>query len=168
MLSASLTPYHWKYAFMQVFFVLIRHLSFYRQVFSRSTIPPYRAIWQLLLLLLNGLYLGNLQHWCTIQRFELLYTCKHTLEQGILEGEISLYHWPPFWLVWNQLYGNWHFFVFRLQNRLIQTSQTGGQRYSDTSPFSIPCSGVGTLHGSTVAFTGKDDGTQGVGWEHDI
>ncbi len=27
-----------------------------------------------------------------------------------------------------------------LQNRLIQTSQMGGQRYSDTSPFSIPCS----------------------------
>jgi hypothetical protein len=24
-----------------------------------------------------------------------------------------------------------------LQNRLIQTSQTGGQQYSDTSPFSI-------------------------------
>ncbi len=30
-------------------------------------------------------------------------------------------------------------FCFFLQNRLIQTSQTGGQRYSDTSPFSIPC-----------------------------
>jgi hypothetical protein len=28
---------------------------------------------------------------------------------------------------------------FYLQNRLIQTSQTGGQRYSDTSPFSTPC-----------------------------
>ncbi len=27
---------------------------------------------------------------------------------------------------------------FYLQNRLIQTSQTGGQQYSDTSPFSIP------------------------------
>jgi hypothetical protein len=26
-----------------------------------------------------------------------------------------------------------------LQYRLIQTSQTGGQWYSDTSPFSIPC-----------------------------
>ncbi len=26
-----------------------------------------------------------------------------------------------------------------LPNRLIQTSQTEGQRYSDTSPFSIPC-----------------------------
>ena len=27
---------------------------------------------------------------------------------------------------------------FYLQNRLIQTSQTGGQWYIDTSPFSIP------------------------------
>jgi hypothetical protein len=30
-------------------------------------------------------------------------------------------------------------FCFYMQNRLIQTSQTGGQWYSDTSPFSIPC-----------------------------
>jgi hypothetical protein len=29
-------------------------------------------------------------------------------------------------------------FCFYLQKRLIQTSQTGGQRYSDTSPFIIP------------------------------
>jgi hypothetical protein len=29
-------------------------------------------------------------------------------------------------------------FCFYLQNRLIQTSQTGDQWYSDTSPFSIP------------------------------
>jgi hypothetical protein len=29
-------------------------------------------------------------------------------------------------------------FCFYLQDRLIQTSQTGGQQYSDTSPFSIP------------------------------
>jgi len=29
-------------------------------------------------------------------------------------------------------------FYFYLQNRLFQTSQTGGQWYSDTSPFSIP------------------------------
>jgi len=28
-------------------------------------------------------------------------------------------------------------FCFYLQNRLIQTSQTGGQWYNDTSPFSI-------------------------------
>ncbi len=32
-------------------------------------------------------------------------------------------------------------FCFYLQNRLIQTSQTGVQQYSDTSPFSIPCLG---------------------------
>ncbi len=31
-----------------------------------------------------------------------------------------------------------HKFCFYLQNRLIQTSQTGGQWYNDTSPFSIP------------------------------
>ncbi len=31
-------------------------------------------------------------------------------------------------------------FCFYLQNRLIQTSQTGGQQYNDTSPFSIPWS----------------------------
>jgi hypothetical protein len=30
-------------------------------------------------------------------------------------------------------------FCFYLPNRLIQTSQTGGQWYSDTSPLSIPC-----------------------------
>ncbi len=33
-------------------------------------------------------------------------------------------------------------FCFYLQNRLIETSQTGGQWYSDTSPFSIPWSNV--------------------------
>jgi len=38
-------------------------------------------------------------------------------------------------------------FCFNLQNRLIQTGQTGGQRYSDTSPFSIPCSHYGTCLG---------------------
>jgi hypothetical protein len=48
-----------------------------------------------------------------------------------------LVHWPPVWLVWNQLYADWQLFWF--QNSLIQTSQTGGQWYSDTSPFSIPC-----------------------------
>jgi len=33
-------------------------------------------------------------------------------------------------------------FCFYLQNRLIQTSKTGGQWYSDTSPFSILCYGL--------------------------
>jgi hypothetical protein len=37
-------------------------------------------------------------------------------------------------------YNTTEIFCFYLQNRLIQTSQTGGQWYSDTSPFSIPWS----------------------------
>jgi hypothetical protein len=32
-----------------------------------------------------------------------------------------------------------YIYCFYLQNKLIQTSQTGGQWYSDISPFSIPC-----------------------------
>jgi hypothetical protein len=35
------------------------------------------------------------------------------LDQGILKGEVSLYCWPPVWLVWNQLYEDWQFlFLF--------------------------------------------------------
>jgi hypothetical protein len=28
-------------------------------------------------------------------------------DQGILKGEVSLYSWPPVWLVWNKLYDYW-------------------------------------------------------------
>ncbi len=59
------------------------------------------------------------------------------LVQGILKGEVSLYHWPPVWLFWNQLFQCAIFCVY-LQNRVIQTSHRGGQWYSDTSLFSIP------------------------------
>ncbi len=48
---------------------------------------------------------------------------KQTLPPGILKGEVSLYHWPPLWLVWNLLCENWQF-LFLFANRLIQTSQT--------------------------------------------
>jgi hypothetical protein len=37
-------------------------------------------------------------------------------------------------------------FCFYLQNRLIQTSQTGGQWYSDTSPLVFPGSLIQGLH----------------------
>jgi hypothetical protein len=46
------------------------------------------------------------------------------LIQGILKGEVSLYHWPPVWLVWNQLYDNWHFlFLFAKQTNPNQSSR---------------------------------------------
>ncbi len=32
--------------------------------------------------------------------------------QGILKGDLSLYHWPPVWLVLNQLYDYWNFLFF--------------------------------------------------------
>ncbi len=35
--------------------------------------------------------------------------------QGTLNGEVSLYCWPPVWLVWNQLYDNWQFWLFAKQ-----------------------------------------------------
>ncbi len=38
-------------------------------------------------------------------------------------------------------------FCFYLQYRLIKTSQTGGQQYTDTSPLSIPCIRVLWVHG---------------------
>jgi hypothetical protein len=44
-------------------------------------------------------------------------------------------------------------FCSYLQNRLFQTSQTGGQRYSDTSPFSIPC--LRQYAGSRVNYSEK-------------
>ncbi len=57
--------------------------------------------------------------------------------QGILKGEVSLYHWPPVdWFGISCMTTD--NICFYLWNRLIQTSQTGGQWYSDTSPFSIP------------------------------
>jgi len=44
--------------------------------------------------------------------------------QGILKGEVSLYSWPPVWLVWNLLHDNWQF--------LFLFAKRTGQQYSDT------------------------------------
>jgi hypothetical protein len=54
------------------------------------------------------------------------------LLQGTLKGEVSL-DWSGISCMTTDN------FRFYLQNRLIQTGQTGGQLYSDTSPFSVPC-----------------------------
>ena len=45
-------------------------------------------------------------------------------------------------------------FCFYLQHRLIQTSQTGGQRYSDTSSFSIPWKKIFDFSTAQVALHG--------------
>jgi hypothetical protein len=61
--------------------------------------------------------------------------------QGILKGEESLYHWPPVWLDGLVCFTNKNK-KCQLSYSWFQTSQTGGQWYSDTSPFSIPVSRV--------------------------
>ncbi len=44
--------------------------------------------------------------------------------QGTLKGEVSLYCWPPVWLVWNQLYGSWKFsFLFAKQTNLNRSNR---------------------------------------------
>ncbi len=44
----------------------------------------------------------------------LSHTHTHTQTyQVIQKGEVSLYHWTPLWLVWNQLYDKWQYlFLF--------------------------------------------------------
>jgi hypothetical protein len=84
----------------------------------------------------NGNQTGNL-----LLTWPLSYLCARLITVSLWDDsvntKVSLCHWPPVWLVRNQLYDNRQFLFF-LQSRLIQTSQTGGQEYSDTSPFSIP------------------------------
>ncbi len=46
------------------------------------------------------------------------------LRQGILKGEVSLYHWPPAWLVWNQLHDYWQYlFLFVKQTNPNQSNR---------------------------------------------
>ncbi len=56
---------------------------------------------------------GHLQnHWSKQGRRYALLSSQYYLDvydQGILKGEVSLYGWPPVWLVWNQLYDIWQF-----------------------------------------------------------
>ncbi len=54
----------------------------------------------------------------------LLTSGPNKLEQGILKGEVSLYSWPPIWLVWNYLYDNWPFlFLFAKQTNTDQPNR---------------------------------------------
>jgi len=59
----------------------------------------------------------------SVKRASLL-AQKRKLQQGILKGEVSLYCWPPVWLVWNQLYEYWQFsFLFAKQTNLNQSNR---------------------------------------------
>jgi len=50
--------------------------------------------------------------------------CICVFVQRILKGEVSLYHWPPVWLVWYRLYDNWQFlFLFVKYTNPNQTNR---------------------------------------------
>ena len=57
-------------------------------------------------------------------------------------------------------------FCFYLQIRLIQTSQTGGKPYSDTSPFSIPCLILTKREGSGHCFRQAPSGPMILAFLH--
>ncbi len=54
--------------------------------------------------------------------------------RGILKGEVSLYRWPPVWLVWISIILQIKMKIFSCHSSWCQTSQKGGQLYSDTFP----------------------------------
>ncbi len=69
----------------------------------------------------------------------ILWLCLLTnqrIRQGILKGEVSLYCWPD-WFGISCMTADNFCFLFAKQTNTNQ-SNTGGQWYSDTSPFSIP------------------------------
>jgi len=45
--------------------------------------------------------------------------------QWILKGKVSLYYWPPVWLVWNQLYENWQFICKTYYSKPVKQEANG-------------------------------------------
>ncbi len=63
------------------------------------------------------------------------------LQPGNTKGGVSLYRWPPVWLVWNQLHDNWQFlFLFAKQTNPNQSNRRSTVHWY--SPFSIPCCNI--------------------------
>ena len=59
--------------------------------------------------------------------------------QGILKGEVSLYHWPPVWLVRNQLYDNYQFlFLFAKQTNPNQSYRRSMVEWYFPFKYSLP------------------------------
>ncbi len=57
-------------------------------------------------------------------KFFIEIVSKSDMEQGILKREVSLYRWPPVWLVWNQLHDYWQcLFLFAKQANPNQSNR---------------------------------------------
>jgi hypothetical protein len=74
-----------------------------------------------------------------------------TLGRGILKGEVSLYHWPPVWLVWNQVYDYWKFlFLFAKQSIPNQSNRTIDRKLFGDIINQLPVSVTRLQHGSQM------------------
>ncbi len=51
--------------------------------------------------------------------------CLNELNQGILMGEVWLYHWPPVWLVWISLFGKKNVSSFTADSKPVQQEVNG-------------------------------------------
>ncbi len=68
----------------------------------------------------------------------VVWQCDDVTMQGILKGEVSLYYWPPVWLVWNQLYGNSQFlFLFAKQTNPNQSNRRSPVQWYSVQWYSL-------------------------------
>ena len=76
----------------------------------------------------------GIMYWKSVQVYSGL-RLDHSINQRTL-GEISLYGWPPVWLVWIHLFRWIETKQICLFGQIL-TGQTGGQPYSDISPYKV-------------------------------
>ncbi len=88
---------------------------------------------------LVGNYFGYFfQKWANLFSNHLITLLWANLNPGNTKEEVSLYRWPPVWLLWNQLYDNWQFmFYFSKQSNPKQSNRRSMVEWF--FPFSIPC-----------------------------
>ncbi len=109
-------------------FLILQTLFTFYKIATVMSLPlqlvfPVKSNWFSLQKAGNSYIRGRL---CTADLFVLtslhypFWYCK----QGLLKREVSLYCWPPVWLVWNQLYDNWQFlFLFEKQTSPNQSNR---------------------------------------------
>ncbi len=84
----------------------------------------------------NGRVSSLWSFWYQRQSNQCSFNHQCTFNQEILKGEVSLYRWPPVWLVWIQLNDFWQF-LFLFSNQT--DSNQSNRRSMVQSPLSIPC-----------------------------
>jgi hypothetical protein len=103
-----------------------------KSCFDEKPLHPVKSYWRGRLSAVDLLVLTSLDQLIFILKIFLTFLTKQAtlirkstmLSQGILKGEVSLYCWPPVWLVWNQLYHYWQFlFLFAKQTNPNQSNR---------------------------------------------